>query len=73
MTMALHQDHPGAYFDFRDNLAVDLRAGLVGQAPADLMARARSCAGVDAAHAAEWTERFWNDLKRGLAYRKSRR
>ena len=67
LTMGVPPSHQLAYFDFRDNLAADLRAGLVGQAPAQLMARARACAGVDAARAAEWTERFWNDLKRGLA------
>jgi len=54
------------YFNFRDNLAGDIRAGLVQQSPEALMHRARTCSGVDVAQSAEWTERFWNDLKRGL-------
>jgi len=67
VTMALQPDHPLAYFDFRDNLASDIRNGLAGQTPETFMARARRCAGVDAAQAGEWTERFWSDLQRGLA------
>jgi len=70
--MALPPDHPLSYYDCRDNLASDLRAGLVGQQPAQLFQRVATCAGVDAAQAAEWTERFWNDLKRGLAHRRGK-
>jgi hypothetical protein len=66
-------DNPLAYFDFRDGLAEDLRNGLVGQTPAQVMARGLACAGVDTATAAEWTERFFEDLKRGLARRRGQR
>jgi hypothetical protein len=68
--MGVHPNHPLAYFNFRDDLATDVRAGLAGQRPAELLERARTCAGVDIAVAAEWTERFLNDLKRGLDRRR---
>jgi hypothetical protein len=61
------EDSPLAYYDFRNNLAGDIRAGLVRQSPEALMARACACSGVDAAQAGEWTERFCSDLLRGLA------
>ncbi len=71
--VVLHPDHPLAYYEFRDHLATDLSAGVVGQTPGHLMQRAVTCAGVDAARAGEWTERFWNDLKRGIERRRERR
>jgi len=71
--MALPPDHPLAYFDFRDDLASDIRNGLAGQTPESFMARARRCAGVDGAQAGQWIERFFNDLKRGMAHKKAKR
>ena len=68
--MNLPADHPLSYFEFRDQLAADMRMGLCGQSPESIMARARACSGLDPALAAEWTERFWRDLQRGLAPRR---
>jgi hypothetical protein len=68
--MAVNPDLAVSYYNFRDAIAADLLIGLVGQSPESLLARARECAGVNAAVAGEWTERFWNDMRRGLARRR---
>ena len=68
-------DAPGSdlsYFEFRDHMASDLRSKLVNPDVESLLNRARSCAGVDPATAAEWVERLRSDLVRHLANRKPR-
>ncbi len=71
--MAVHPDHPVAYYNFRDNLAADLRAGLVGPTPGAMLDRARACAGVEPGRAAQWVERFYADMGRDVARRHGRR
>jgi hypothetical protein len=55
------------YFNFRDNLADDIRRGHVEATPKALFDRARDCAGVDYVTAAEWAERFLDNLNHHLA------
>jgi hypothetical protein len=61
------------YFNFRDALASDIRQGLIGQTVGQIVERARACSGLDPAQSAEWAERFFNDLKRGLDRKQGRR
>lgn len=60
-----------AYFNFRDALAADLVHGLVGQSAEELMDRAKSCSGADPAQVGAWLERFFDDLRREVARRKT--
>jgi hypothetical protein len=50
------------YFNFRDHMADDIRRGHVETTPKALFDRARDCAGVEYAVAAEWADRFIQGL-----------
>ncbi len=54
------------FWDFRDRLAADLRAGRTGQTAAAIVAHAHRAYGLDQADAAEWTERFLAHIRREL-------
>ena len=54
------------YYNFRDNLADDLRRGHVASDFGSLFARTRDCAGVDEGTAGRWAERFCRDIARHL-------
>ncbi len=63
--------HPLAYFNARDNLAADVRHGIVAADPATLVAHMSKCAAVDRNTAAQWVERFHADVARRLDTRPS--
>ncbi len=52
------------YFSLRDSIAGDLRRGLVEQTAAAIAQSVETGAYVDKLTAAEFTERFFNDLRR---------
>ena len=58
------------YFTLREHIAADLRRGILEQSAESIAKSIASAAQVDKATAAEFTERFLNDLKRGIARRK---
>lgn len=60
---------PSSYFDFRDRLAGDVRAKRAGQTAAAMTQHGTDHYGLDAAQAAEWTERFLADLRSGRTKR----
>lgn len=62
-----------AYYTARDNLAGDVRRGLVRPSIDGLHAALVERGGINTAVAAEWTERFLGDLARERATRTSRR
>jgi hypothetical protein len=57
---------PYAYHVAREELAHDLRVGVVGQSPEAIFEHVRASAGVPASTAAWFTERFFADLRRHL-------
>jgi len=59
---------PAGYFDFRNKLADELRAGSVGKNPGvrEIVEHSAKKFGLSLDEAAEWTERFMRDLKTGL-------
>ena len=59
-----------SYWDFRDRLAGDVKQRRVGVMPERIVQHAREHYGLDAATAAEWTERFLADLRAGLKQRR---
>lgn len=63
---------PLAYYESRENLAHDLRSGLVAQTPEAIAAHVREAAGVPASTTAWFTERFFADLRRHLERAKLR-
>lgn len=58
------------YFTLREHISADLRRGILEQSAEGIAKSIASAARVDKATAAEFTERFFNDLKRGIARRK---
>lgn len=61
--------HLQSYWDFRDRAADDVRGRRVGLSPEGLSNHAREHYGLDAATAAEWTERFLADIRAGIKQR----
>lgn len=57
------------YFDFRDRISTDLRAGRVHPTAALIVAHAAKNYGIDESDAADFTARFLDDLDRGLTRR----
>jgi len=57
---------PLSYFTIREHMAADLRRGLVDATPEALCERMRACALVDRAEAAEFTQRFLDDIALAL-------
>lgn len=62
--------HLQSYWDFRDAIAGDIRAGRCKGDAAGTVRHAQSTYGLPASQAAEWTERFHADLRAGLKQRK---
>lgn len=62
---------PANYFDFRNQLAAAMSAGLMGDNPgiAELVDFSANKFGLTQGDAAEWVERFMRDLKTGLKKR----
>jgi len=58
--------HLQSYWDFREQIARDLRKHLCTGAAADIVERAHSEYGLSKSLAAEWAERFHADLRAGL-------
>ena len=54
------------YFNFRDNLADDLRRGHVARNFRSIFAATQDRAGVDEGTAGRWAERFCRDIARHL-------
>jgi len=69
MTRATFRTRGGhlTFYDLRDTVAGDLRAGRVRPTPEALAARAATLGGTGQAEAAEFTERFLRHLERNLA------
>jgi RimJ/RimL family protein N-acetyltransferase len=67
-----HSDDAGhfGYFDFRNRMATDLRAGIVHAEPEAMIAHVADRANTGQALAAEWTERFLADADRHLERRR---
>jgi hypothetical protein len=55
---------PLQYFTLRNNIAGDIRRGMCQPTPDAIAASVRSGAGVTASTAADFTERFFDDLSR---------
>lgn len=65
---------PRSYFDFRDQLAASMQAGLAGPNPGatELVEFAAKKFSLSSDQAAEWVERFMRDLKSGLNSKRSK-
>jgi hypothetical protein len=63
-------DHALSYYNFRDNLAGDIRSGRCEPNIDAIARRVRDCSGLQPHEAAELTERFLNSITRELSRRR---
>jgi len=58
--------HSHSYFEYRDRISDAIRSGAVGAKAEELIAHSTSFFGLSLTQSAEWVERFFDDLARGL-------